>query len=303
MDVAEGCYGFRVRSTLQLDHPRPGADPAWPVLEIAAGPPAERPDTEPVLAWTASEHRPLSAKVYRRDEAAYAVHVDGGGWFEVDTASPRITVPEGAEPRRREERLWGLPSLLCFQARGDLPLHAAAVEVEGRAVVFGGLSHAGKTTLAAAAAAAGLRLLSEDLTCLRPGPPVAVLPGPAALRVRRDVAGLIELPAGTTHDLGDDRLHVTLDAALRGTARPVPLAGIVLLRSADAVRMDRSDPASALRDLWALSFRLPEATARARCFDQLAQLVETVPVHDLARPLTPGALPASLDALRSVAHG
>ena len=57
--------------------------------------------------------------------------------------------------------------MLCFRARGDTALHAAAVEVDGQAVVLGAPGTFGKTTLAAAFHAAGHRLLSEDTTCIR----------------------------------------------------------------------------------------------------------------------------------------
>lgn len=300
MEQLGGCYGFAVRSAVPLRHLRPGADPDWPPLEVAVGADEPGPASSPVLTWAPSASHPVAAEVHRVD-GGYAVHVDGGGWFSVRDRPARVAVPAGGEPLRREERLWGVPALLAFQGRGDLPLHAAAVEVGGRAVVFGGLSGAGKTTLATAAAAAGLRLLSEDLTCVRLAPAPAVLPGPAALRVRRDVADLVDLPAGSVHDVGDDRLHILLDEQDRGTAAEVPLAAVVLLRPGAEVELAACPATTAVRDLWALSFRLPETAARTRAFDQLTRLVDAVPAYDLRRPLRVDALPATLAALRRAA--
>jgi hypothetical protein len=47
----------------------------------------------------------------------------------------------------------------------------------------------------------------------------------------------------------------------------------------------------ALRDLWVLAFRIPQADDRARAFEQLGDLVRAVPVYDLIRPLTFESLP------------
>ena len=49
--------------------------------------------------------------------------------------------------------------------------------------------------MAAAFHRAGHRVLSEDTTCVRLGPEQAVVPGPAMLRVRHDVAAELELPS------------------------------------------------------------------------------------------------------------
>ena len=298
----DGCYGFRISSSIPLRFAREGADDGWPVLEVVEGgdPPAEL--QPPVLAWTAAGAQPVSAQVHRVSDGGLAVHVDGGGWFGVDVDAARVSVPRAGEPVRREERLWGLPALLCFLGRGDLPLHAAALEVDGRAVLFGGPSRAGKTTLAAFAAAAGHRLLSEDLSCIRLDPSPHVFPGPATLRVRRDMAGVVDLPASTKYDVGDDRVHLSLDPRLRGTAASVQLAGIVLLHAGDELALQPCPPETALRDLWALTFRLPEPGPRAACFDRLVRLVEAVPVHRLARPLDLASLPAALAALEEVAR-
>jgi hypothetical protein len=44
-------------------------------------------------------------------------------------------------------------------------------------------------------------------------------------------------------------------------------------------------PGDALRELWSLSFRFPGVDDRARSFQGLAALADTVRVWDLARPL------------------
>lgn len=53
---------------------------------------------------------------------------------------------------------------------GRVPIHASAVVMDGRAIVFAGPSGVGKSTLALAASRAGLPLLSEDTVFVQAGP-------------------------------------------------------------------------------------------------------------------------------------
>lgn len=297
------CFGWRVQSDTELAFVRPAGAHTGPVLEVVLGEVTAEPDDELVMSWTKDADNPVTASVHRsRRAGTYRLLVDEADWYAVDPAARRITAPPHAEPVRREERLWGLPALLAFLARGDLPAHAAAVEVDGRAVLLAGPSQAGKTTLAAAASARGWRLLSEDLSCVRLGPEPVVLPGPAVLRLREDVAARVTHPHRTSLDLGDDRTHVVVDDDLRGDGDPVPVAAVLLLHPGPEVRVREVDSATALRDLWALSFRIPDSADRRRCFAQLAQLVGSVPVRSLERPLRTGALDETLDAVAGLAR-
>jgi hypothetical protein len=179
-----------------------------------------------------------------------------------------------------------VPAMLCFVARGDLPLHAAALDVGGEAILLAAPGYFGKTTLAGGFDAAGYRVLSEDVSCLRFSPEPHVVPGPAMLRVRRDVAGSLELPGARAVAESGDRVHFSLDPGRRGDSTPVPLRAIVLLRRGeDGIALERVAAAHALRDLWPLSFRLPTAEDRARCFDGIARLAAQVRISNLTRPL------------------
>lgn len=288
------CFGFAVRSSLPFHYLRAGT--GQPLDVSAASAPPDGDAGELLFEWTPSSRFPLAGRLIRADPG-FRLWVDTWGWFLVDPDAPRVTVPDTLNVIRREERLWSIPAMLCFLARGDTALHAAAVEIDGQAVVLGAPGTFGKTTLAAAFHSAGYRLLSEDTTCVRVSEPPVVVPGPAMLRLRHDVAAQLEVANATpVGDFEDDRVHLALDAAVRGDSSPLTLRAIVLLRQADdRFRIEPASPPQAVRDLWALSFRLPTDHDRARCFAAVADLARTVPVWNLYRPLTMRDLPATVD--------
>ena len=305
MQAAGVCLGWDVRASQQLLFTRRSEDDARPVLEVVVSDVAPPPASHDViLEWVADEINPVAARIHRSpDRAVFHVYIEGGGWFRVEPTVPRITAPSGAEPVRREERLWGLPAQLCLLARGDLPLHAAAFEVGGRAVLVAGPSRAGKTTLAAGAFGDGWRVLAEDLAAvsLAHTPPV-VHAGPTYLRVREDVLERLgRLPSSRSWSLGDGRVHVALESDRAAPAVAFPIAAVCLLHWADRPGLTSLDTASALRDLWAVAFRIPDTEDRVRCLDQLTELVDTVPVLRLERPMDDSGMRASLRLLKEVA--
>ena len=75
--------------------------------------------------------------------------------------------------------------------RGLLVLHANAVETSAGVIVIGGESGTGKSTTLAALLDRGCRMLSDDVTALRPGDApgsVEVLPGAAQTHLTEDAA-------------------------------------------------------------------------------------------------------------------
>jgi hypothetical protein len=280
--VGGTCFGFQVRSPLPFTFLRGGdGDP----LEVVLGDESVGEDPGDLLfEWTPSAHQPLQARLYGGG-AQYSFWLADGGWFTIDLDVPRITVPRLGDPIRREERLWTLPALLCFSRRGDLPLHAAAVEVDGAAILLAGPRTWGKTTLAAAFMEAGHRVLTEDVACVRLLPDAAIVPGPAMLRVRHDVAARLPITAAECVGMDEDRVHLAVDRACRGNCAPVPLRAIVILRDGkDLTRLERIAAAKAIPDLWALGFRLPGPHSVGGSFADLADLVRSVPVWNLFRP-------------------
>ena len=304
MAVTDVCYGYEIRSQLAMRFARPGSAPD--VLDVVeTDRPEAGPDGRPTRAWLPTPERPLDARLFH-EGVGWRMWISGLGSYHIDPARNLIEVPAGAPPIPREVRLWGIPSVLCFTARGEHSLHAASVDVAGRALAFGAPGRFGKTTMAAALIRHGGRLLAEDSTCIRLRDDGAdVLPGPAMLRVRPEPSLPPPIPGTTVVERGPDRLHVAIDEDRRGDGAPVPLDAIVLLRPTDqdGVELERVAPEEALQDLWTLSFSVPTDDDRTRCFDRLVRLASAVPIWNLRRPLRYDALDDVVRAIEGLPAG
>ncbi len=294
-DVVGSAVGFGLRSSLPFQTLRSDSGETPLLVEEANLPP---PSGEPIAVWHARPDNPFHATLHRQG-TRYVFWASDVGRYEVAPDDARIRVEGGAEPLRRELRLLGIPAALCALHAGDLSVHASAVEIGGSALLLAGPSMHGKTTLAAGLAAVGHRLLAEDTVRCALGAEPALYPGPAAVRLRPDVAQLLRLP-GARHAEGSSdagRQAIIFDQARRGDGRPVPLRAIVLLRRADQLGIRPLDAAGATRDLFALSFRLPTDDSRRSCFARVVDLTSRVPAYDLHRPLSMARMQEVIDAL------
>ena len=132
---------------------------------------------------------------------------------------------------------------------------------------------------------------------LQRGPEPAVVPGPAMLRIRHDVARALELTRARRVGESDDRVHYALEEP--GDCAPVSLRAVVFLEPADQREVVPVEQPEAIRDLWALSFRLPTEEDVSRSFAGVADLASAVPAFRLRRPLSLDALGDDVDLVLS----
>jgi len=293
-------YGFRIRSPYPVRFLRAGGgEDQLDVAPALERPPA--PSGPSLCEWTyRAAGEAAHAGLYGTDGVFDLWTSEGDAW-QIDPSRRTVRISCTEDELFWEPCLWGIPALLCFMQRGDLPLHAAAIEVNGNAIVLAAPGRSGKTTLALAFHRHGYRVLTEDLACCRLTPTPVLLPGPAFLRVRPDVHDG-HAPGGTHLICAQpERIYLGLNDDRRGTGDPVPIRAIILLRtSGSGVRLDRTPPRSALPDLWAISFRLPTQVALAQCLNQISGLASKVPVLTLHRPLQKAALEATVARILSV---
>lgn len=293
------CYGFEIRSWLDFAGLRSGrsGDPLE-ILESAS--PADH-DGVPEMEWKRTPDHDFEGRLYV-ENGGYRLWTDREGWFEVHPDSRSVKVPRGTRGLRREVRLWGIPTVLCFLRRGDLSLHAAAVEVDGAAVLLAAPGRQGKTTLAAAFLRAGYRVLAEDISCCRAGDEPVLFPGPALIRLRPDAADHIRLPGTVPVAVEAGRVCLSMVEKVRGDGSPVPVGGVIILRRGDdnGCRLERVSSDRVLPDLWALSWKLPTDEDRRRAFRGLAGLAGAVPAWNLHRSLDFDSLEETVHTVVSV---
>jgi hypothetical protein len=156
--------------------------------------------------------------------------------------------------------------VLLRAARGWI-LHAAALEVHGRALVLCGSSGAGKTTLSLALMARGHRLLTEEMVWISEDGTVRGLPRslhvPESSKERARVPdSWLRLPYPIRDRAGAIRDHLLLvpprDALVLESR---PLAAIVRMGHGPGwdVHLTQSSPSEALQRLWDRSLRRDEA--------------------------------------------
>ena len=300
----ESVFGFTVKSEIPFRFLRLGKGEH--TLHVGEEPQAAlQQEGEPLFEWKLRDQTgDVTARLYHSN-GTYHFWTGDAGWYRVDPVNRVITVSKEAEEVRRESRLWGIPTMLCFVELGDVPLHASAVEIPGGAVLFAAPGKFGKTTLALAFHSRGYRVLSEDLSCCRLTPRPALLAGPASLRIRPDMFNG-QVPQGTELiSVRPDRVVLALDSNRRGDCTPIPIRSIVFLResSDDQIRLERVEALRSLPDLWALSFRPKGDNALARSFHGLSSLATGTTVWNLHRPLRLDMLNDVIDRIVSDCGG
>lgn len=139
-----------------------------------------------------------------------------------------------------EECLWFNGSVYTAVAclNGLYPLHASAVEYEGRVYAFTGPSGAGKSTLVSALGQKGLPLFCDDTLLLdlsAPGPVIA-LPGHKRLKLTEHALALTGLAGEQPVGADTGKSYVAPPAG--ASEHPLPLASLVVLEEGPVMGWD-----------------------------------------------------------------
>ena len=253
---------------------------------------------ELLVRWTARPDRVFHGSVHRMDDGALVIETSDAGWFRLRPDDRLVEIPIDVDPVAREVRLWTTPMLLLSTIEGLTPLHAACVDIGGRAVALSAPGGFGKTTLAAALVNRGHGLVAEDITLL--GTTGQVIPGPDLLRLRPPAMSHLRMhPNSRVLHRSEERIIVSTGSTV---PESLPLAAIIFLKVDPECAVERRVDARRIADLWQVSFHLPNLTDRERAFSAVASLADRVPIYDLHRPLDWDSMEWSMDAVEEVAR-
>lgn len=275
-------YGFAVKAELPLQRLNAAAGTRGELTIDVAREPLPAPRGEPVSTLVGDDGHRFYAS--HELNGRCLLELPPSGDFLLDPEAGRVTVRGGDDDEAlREHRIVSSAVGTLLSMRRDLVLHASAVAVDGRAVLFCGPTGRGKSTLALALGEAGYGVLGEDGVAidLEGERPVA-FPGARGIRVRG-----LGADGGRRTDLVADPAPVE--------PPPCPVAAVVLL--GDRGGALSIEPLPAARALALLTPNLTHSGGRAAiaaAFSRLAHLLGTVPAFR-------ASLPEDLDSLPIVA--
>jgi hypothetical protein len=229
---------------------------------------------------------------YSQTDAGTLLRIPNVGRFLIRDGREIIVEPaEGASERNVRLFLLGSALGALLHQRGLLPLHANAIEMDGRAVAFSGHSGAGKSTIAAWFHDRGRRILSDDVCVIgfdSAGGAVAY-PGIPRLRLWREALEASGRETGE-YSRSFDALDKYDVPSEHRALEPMSLAAIYLLRQADgtagAPAIERLHGVDSVETLMSNTYRGAYLQTIERTGEHLAaclRVARQVPVFRAAR--------------------
>jgi hypothetical protein len=279
-------YGFEVKSDLPLLRLNSAAGTRGELWIEAAARPLERPDRAPVSTLVSDDGRCWYAS-YELEDGRCLIELPPTASFLLEPMPGRVVVDsKDGDTDLLEHRIVSSAVSTLLAMRGDLVLHAAAIEAEGRAVIFCGPTQRGKSTLARALGEAGRRLLGEDgiaIELRKEGS--TAFPGARGVRVRR------------RDEEGRNRTDLLPDPG-RGEPDPCPVAAIVLLgERGERLAVERMESVRALAMLTPNLIHSGSRAAIGAAFANLATLLGSTPAFAASLPDDLDSLPPSVEDL------
>lgn len=266
-------YGFEIESDLPLRRLNPADGTRGKLAVVQAEKSLDAPAQEPVSTLVDDAGRRWYAS-YELENGCCLLELPPSGSFKVDPAAGRVVVDrDDGDAELLEHRIASSALCVLLALRGDLVLHASAVEVDGRAVLFCGPTQRGKSTLARALGEAGYRLLGEDGIAIELGGkrPIA-FPGARGVRSRR------------RDEQGRNRTELVNDPG-GGAPPPCPVAAVILLgERGETLSVERLEAARALALLTPNLVHSGGRGAIGAAFANLATLLGTVPAFTASLP-------------------
>jgi len=268
-------FGLRVRSALPLPELIPAVDAGSPDVIISTGAVSEEEDAE-------------------AGNGVFVLDIPGVATFRIE-AGRTITVEAEPAVPERNVRLYLLGSAfgVLLHQRGLLPLHANAIEIGSRAVLFMGASGEGKSTLASWFNDRGYAVVADDVCVVRLSADGGAYASHGQQRLRlwketlessgRDPADYVRSFLGR-EDI--DKFDVPLNSRERRAEDP-ELAGIYVLGTSDHFSIERLQGLQATESVFAHTYRgfyVNELGSQREHWESVVALVQRVPIFRIDRP-------------------
>lgn len=233
---------------------------AMPLPELPAATPGSAPDM-------VIDYGEVSGEVERDGQPQ---ETEGGAMFAIEGVAryailggDRIVIEPAPAAAERNVRLYLLGSAMgmLLHQRGLLPLHANAVEIDGKAVAFMGPSGAGKSTLAAWFHDRGYQVIADDVCVVRfdGGGHPTLCPGLPRLRLWKDaIEATGREPSVYDRSYAGDEEWEKYDVPLAprpGADATIPLAAVYLLARKPVFGISRLDGMMAADAVFANTYR------------------------------------------------
>jgi len=209
-------------------------------------------------------------------------------WLEREGKSLWAVWPAASTLEDTASYLLGPVFGILLRLRGVTCLHASAVSIENRSVVFVGAEGSGKSTTAAAFARQGFAVISDDVAALLESPDgFSVMPAYPHLCLWPDSVGMLygSSEALPRFSRGWEKCRLALgEQGTQFENRSLPLSAIYLLgdrRPDEAPFVEGVRPQAALLSLVADTFanKILDREMRGREFAVLGRLVTVVPIR------------------------
>lgn len=176
------------------------------------------------------------------------------GWSDARAGSAEIAVTPATLGRPDFFRYNLLESVTLWMVthRDRCPLHAAALEEGGRALLLTGRSGAGKSTLTYAAFREGLQVLSEDTVYVQTRPVVRVWGLPGFLHLTPESTRFFpELASAVAAQRANGKTKVAVDLHRPGEPPPAcaDRVGICVIRQGPVMQLERLSPRRAAEEV------------------------------------------------------
>lgn len=182
--------------------------------------------------------------------------------------------------------------LLLFQ-RGDFLLHGSAIQLHHKGVVFVGQPGAGKSTTVAAFANRGVRIMSDDMVCIRideRGKPT-LIPAFSQIKVWENSVDGLQIIKGELELVREGANKFSWHESVSFEENAVPLEQIFVLTPTGESAGTVSEVPMSQRPIQLLSyFPLPDSLLQGESlkdhFEKSVRIARTTSLYTLSRPAT-----------------